>query len=45
MWDLRIRQRSKGKQSLDDAMIDLRDRALTREQILTESFLTEHFGR
>jgi predicted metalloprotease with PDZ domain len=45
MWDLRIRQRSKGKQSLDDAMIDLRDRALTHEQILTESFLTEHFGR
>jgi predicted metalloprotease with PDZ domain len=45
MWDLRIRQRSQGKQSLDDAMIDLRDRALTHEQILTESFLTEHFGR
>jgi predicted metalloprotease with PDZ domain len=45
MWDTRIRQRSNGKQSLDDAMLDLREHALTREQILTESFLTEHFSR
>jgi predicted metalloprotease with PDZ domain len=44
MWDLRIRRRNNGK-SLDDAMIDLRDHASTREQILTEPFLTNHFSQ
>jgi len=45
IWDTRIRQQSQGKQSLDNAMLDLRRGASTRQQILTESFLGNHFAR
>jgi predicted metalloprotease with PDZ domain len=44
-WDSRIRQQSQGKQSLDDAMLALRQGASRREQVLTESFLGDHFAR
>jgi predicted metalloprotease with PDZ domain len=44
-WDSRIRQQSQGKQSLDDAMLDLRRGAAAKEQILSESFLGNHFAR
>jgi predicted metalloprotease with PDZ domain len=41
-WDSGIRQQSQGKQSLDDAMLALRQGASRREQVLTESFLGDH---
>ncbi len=43
-WDSQIRRRSQGKQSLDDAMRELRRKASTREQILTDSALGKHFA-
>jgi len=44
-WDSRIRRQSQGKQSLDDAMLSLRKSASAKEQLLTESFLGDHFAR
>src|SRR6267142_4038100 len=44
-WDFRIRQQSQGKQSLDDAMLALRQGASAREQLLTASSLGEDFAR
>ena len=43
-WDARIRQRSQGKQSLDDAMLALRSGASSREQVLTQEYLSGHFA-
>lgn len=43
-WNFLIQERSKGKQSLDDAMLNLLHQAQSRELVLTTRFLSEHFS-